>query len=97
VKKEIKISTLFPQHLFWDVNINALDVQRDKNLIIPRALYMSTKNSFNTDIKKLESIYSSTQIVKHLKNTREKVSNEICELVAKRYSVPLFHRFKTTR
>jgi len=94
MKRENKILAIFPEYLFWDVNVNSLDIKRDQDFIIPRALYMTNKDSFDTDIKRLESIYSSNQIVEHLKNTKEKISNEVCELVAKRYSVPVFHRFK---
>lgn len=97
MKRKNKISALFPEYLFWDVNIDSLDPKKDKDFIIPRALYMTNKHSFEKDIEKLESIYPSTQIVKYLKNTKEKISNEVCELVAKRYSVPIFHRFKMIR
>jgi hypothetical protein len=93
VKKENKIASLFPEYLFWDVKIENLDLKRDRDFIIPRALYMTSRNSFDTDIRKLETLYSSTQIIKHLKSTKEKISNEVCELVAKRYSVPVFHRY----
>lgn len=88
-----KISLLLPKHLFWDVNIEALDIERDKALIIPRALYMTDKATFNRDIEKLEAIYSSDQIIRYLKSTKEKISNDVCELVAKRYSIPVFYRF----
>lgn len=97
MKRENKISALFPDYLFWDVNINNLDPEKDKDFIIPRALYMTDRNSFDSDIKKLESIYPSSQIITQLRNTKEKISNEVCELVAKRYSIPIFHRFKMTR
>ena len=94
MKREDKISSLFPDYLFWDVNVDKLDTQKDKDFIIPRALYMTNESSFDTDIKRLERLYSSNQIIKHLKQTREKISNEVCELVGKRYSVPVFHRYK---
>lgn len=94
MKKENKISSLFPEYLFWDVNTDNLDTKKDKDFIIPRALYMTNKSSFETDIKRLERIYSSSQIIKHLKKTKEKISNEVCELVANRYSIPVFHRYK---
>lgn len=92
--KENKIATLFPKYLFWDVNIEKLDYLKDKDFIIPRALYLTNHSSFETDIKRLESIYSSTQIIKHLQLTKEKISNQVCEMVAKRYSVPIFRRYK---
>jgi hypothetical protein len=91
--KELKISTLFPKHLFWDMNYEQLNSERDKDIIIPRALYMTNKQSFNEDIQKLEYLYTPTQIISQLKTTKEMISNEVCELVAKRYNIPVFYRF----
>lgn len=76
------------------MDIRQLDIKRDVDIIIPRALYLTTKETFESDISRLESIYSNLQIITHLKNTKELVSNEVCSLVAKRYSVPLFYRFQ---
>lgn len=75
------------------MNYENLDTRRDKDIIIPRALYMTNQNSFNSDILKLENLYSPSQIIEQLKNTKELISNEVCEMVAKRYSIPVFHRF----
>ncbi len=88
----ISISSIFPKYLFWDMDYENLDFQQDKDVIIPRALYMTNKSSFENDIQKLENIYTASQIVFQLKNTKELISNEVCELVALRYSIPLFHR-----
>lgn len=93
VKKQIKIASIFPKYLFWDMDYEKMNYQRDMDIIIPRALYMTNKNSFDNDIKKLENIYTSSQIIKHLKTTKEFISNEICEMVALRYSIPTFYRF----
>lgn len=84
---------LFPKHLFWDMNYEHLNSERDKDIIIPRALYMTNRQTFNQDIQKLEQLYTPTQIVNYLRATKELISNEICELVAKRYNVPVFYRF----
>jgi len=94
VKKLSNITSIFPKHLFWDVDMSKLDINRDKDLIIPRALYMTTAESFDTDIVKLESLYTHEQIVQELKLTKEKISNEVCKMVADRYEVPLFARFQ---
>ena len=94
MKAHKNISTLFPKHLFWDVDTKNLDVYMDRELIIPRALYMTTRNSFIQDITKLEELYTTTQIVEQLKKTKEKISNDVCKMVAERYSIPLFYRFK---
>lgn len=91
--KKIKISALFPKHLFWDMNYEHLNSERDKDIIIPRVMYMTNRQTFNQDIQKLENLYTPTQIVNQLKTTKELISNEVCELVAKRYNVPVFYRF----
>ena len=70
-----------------------LDLSKDKAIIIPRALYATTPETFETDILKLESLYSAKDIVKYLKLTTENVSNKVCISVAKRYNVKPFLRF----
>jgi len=94
VKEKINIGKVFPKHLFWDMDHSALDFERDKDIIIPRALFASTPETFDTDIATLENLYSRKQILKYLKNTKERISNEVCRLVAKRYDVNIFFRFK---
>jgi hypothetical protein len=93
VKSPNEISNIFPKHLFWDMNYYDLDLELDQDVIIPRALYMTNKSSFTNDIEKLEKIYTPAQIITNLKTTKELISNEVCELVALRYSIPLFQRF----
>jgi hypothetical protein len=69
--KAIKISSIFPKYLFWDMNYENLDTNTDKDIIIPRALYMTNQNSFNSDILKLENLYTPSQIVEQLKITKD--------------------------
>jgi len=64
VKKSVNIASIFPKHLFWDINYNKLNLSRDKGIIIPRALYATTPDTFEEEIKKLEKLYSSKMIVK---------------------------------
>lgn len=93
VNKAVDISLLFPKYLFWDVRLEKLDAEKDQHLIIPRALYLTNEKSFDEDIAKLERLYSSDEIVRTLKATRERISNRVCEMVATRYHLPLFHRY----
>lgn len=93
MNKLVKIETIFPKHLFWDMDYNKLNLSRNKDIIIPRALYATTPDTFEEDIKKLENLYSSKMIVKYLKQTTENISNKVCLLVAKRYNVEPFVRF----
>lgn len=93
MNKAIKISSVFPKHLFWNVKLEQLDAELDQDLIIPRALFMTNEKSFAADIEKLELIYSSTEIIGILKTTKERISNKVCEMVADRYHVPTFYRY----
>jgi hypothetical protein len=71
-----------------------LNLSRDKDIIIPRALFATNEETFATDIIRLEQFYSKNIILKYLKTTKERISNEVCAMVAKRYNVPTFARFK---
>lgn len=93
MKKQVNIATRFPKHLFWDMDASRLSVKRDKAIIIPRALFATTENSFEEDIQKLEKLYSPAEIVSILKATKEHISNEVCKLVAKRYHTKPFLRY----
>lgn len=93
MNKAIKISSIFPKHLFWDVKLDQLDAEADQDLIIPGALFMTNEKTFSEDIEKLELIYSSIEIIGILKTTKERISNKVCEMVANRYQIPTFHRY----
>ncbi|MGZ3755303.1 MAG: DUF6922 domain-containing protein [Mucilaginibacter sp.] len=90
---EVQIDQLFPKHLFWDVDMSRLDIDKDRDLIIPRALIATTASTFATDIARLEALYSKAVIARELQTTKEKVSNQVCRLVARRYHVKQFLRF----
>lgn len=88
------ISQVLPKYLFWDVDPKNLDIQDDRDFIIPRALIATTAETFANDIQPLEKLYSKTQIVKELRRTKERISNEVCKLVARRYHVKQFLRYQ---
>lgn len=88
------ISDIFPKYLFWDVEYKNIDVEADKDFIIPRALFATTEQTFDQDIARLEKLYSRNQIVQELKRTKERISNQVCKLVARRYHIRQFTRFK---
>lgn len=73
--------------------MDELDAETDQDLIIPRALFITNENTFNEDIEKLELIYSGTEIISILQTTHERISNKVCEMVAHRYQIPVFHRY----
>jgi len=94
VSKAINIADIFPKHLFWDMDHSKLDMISDKDIIIPRALFATIEETFEADIEKLEQYYSKEDILYHLQNTEEQISNKVCEWVALRYGVEKFTRFK---
>lgn len=94
MKTKQSIANIFPKHLFWDLNIDTLDLQKDKDIIIPRALYATTADTFLQDITKLEQFYTKPQIIMELRTTKERISNNVCTLVSKRYHLPSFSRFR---
>ena len=75
------------------MDYNKLNLSKDKAIIIPRALFATTPETFETDIQKLEELYSTKDIVKYLKLTTENISNKVCISVAKRYNLKPFLRF----
>ena len=75
------------------MDYSKLNLSKDKAIIIPRALFATTPETFETDIQKLEELYSTKDIVKYLKLTTENISNKVCMSVAKRYNVKPFLRF----
>ena len=87
------ISNSFPKHLFWDINMDNLSIERDKDMIIPRALFQSNELNFDHEITNLERFYSPDEIVECLKITKERISNNLCLLVASRYNVEPFYRY----
>ena len=93
MKSVDNIATIFQKELFWDVNLSQLDIQEDKDLIIPRALYAATVDTFTEDISRLERLYKRTEIVDELKSTKERISNKVCTMVAQRYHIKHFSRY----
>lgn len=93
MKQNINIANIFPKHLFWDMDYNKLNLKRDKDIIIPRAMYATTPDTFEEDIKRLEQFYTPKTIIKYLKSTKENISNKVCISVAKRYHIEPFLRF----
>ena len=94
MKKQQHISDILPKHLAWDMDIDALDLKKDRDIIIPRALLATTPATFLADISNLELVYTRSQILKELKSTKERISNKVCSMVSERYNVPSFARFK---
>ncbi|MFY8187597.1 MAG: DUF6922 domain-containing protein [Flavobacterium sp.] len=93
MKQKANTVAILPKHLFWDLDIEALNLEDDKAIIIPRAMYATTAETFENDIERLEQLYSPKVILEYLKCTKENISNNVCLSVAKRYNVAPFFRF----
>jgi hypothetical protein len=95
MKPKVNIVDIFPKYLFWDMDHNKLDVENDKAIIIPRALYATTAETFEADIQlsRKTLYFTSSNIVKYLKQANENISNKVCLRVADRYHVKPFQRF----
>lgn len=81
----IKLSGIFPAVMFWDVNMEKLSVKKDKNFIISRVLARFMNN--DDYLKKLESIYSISEIKRIAMKSNEIFGNEIIEHLSKRYKL----------
>ena len=75
------------------MDVAALDASQDKDVIIPRALFATTAETFDRDIRVLESIYPKIEIYRELGKTKERVSDKVCKLVSQRYKRKTISRF----
>ncbi|GAB1858223.1 hypothetical protein MHTCC0001_30600 [Flavobacteriaceae bacterium MHTCC 0001] len=91
---EKDIATKLPKHLFWDMDISKLSIKQDKAIIIPRLLLATNERTFKDDILLVEALYNVNDIYTILKTTKERISNQLCKMVAKRYNKPPFLRYK---
>lgn len=76
------------------MDVNKLSVKRDKKVIIPRMLLATNEKTFKQDIVTVEKVYTANEIYRVLKNTKERISNQVCKMVAERYNKPTFLRYK---
>lgn len=63
MKTRTNIAKTFPKHLFGDMDVDRLSAKRDKDIIIPRALFATTEDTFEEDIQKLERLYPKKEIL----------------------------------
>jgi hypothetical protein len=91
--KKINISNTFPKQAFWDMESSKLSPLKDKAIIIPRVLMTTNEDTFSKDIELVESVYSANEIYTALRDTKERISNNVCRLVSKRYNKPTFLRY----
>ncbi len=94
MRQIVNLAPILSKYLFWDMDFRKLSPQQDKNIIVPRASYATTCDSFQEDIERLKKLYTKKEILDHLKNTKELISNKFGALVCKRYHTTPFVRFK---
>ena len=58
MNKQVDISTIFPKHLFWDIDYSKLNIDKYKDILIPRALYATIPETFEKDIQILDIVES---------------------------------------
>ncbi|GAB1858226.1 hypothetical protein MHTCC0001_30630 [Flavobacteriaceae bacterium MHTCC 0001] len=83
-----RLSQLFPAVMFWDVNMDKLSLEYDKDFIIQRVLGRFMDNDNYLDI--LESIYALDEIKSFALSSDEIFGNEIIEHLANRYHLNPF-------
>lgn len=94
MKTKVDIANVAPKKVFWDMDVNKLSVKRDKEVIIPRMLLATNEKTFKKDIASVEKVFTANEIYSILKNTKERISNQVCRMVATRYNKPTFLRYK---
>jgi len=79
------LSDLYSRAIFWDVKMEDLSINRDKDFIIQRVLARNMNKIEN--LENLEKLYSKNIIKSYAKNSSEIFGNENIEFVASRYGL----------
>ncbi len=82
---EPKLSDLFPDAIFWDVDGDELSVEGDKDFIIQRVL--SRHMNKLEYLENLELLYPHELIKYYALNSPDILGNENIDFVAKRYGL----------
>lgn len=94
MKTKVNIANVARKKVFWDMDMTKLSAKEDKDVIIPRMLLATNEKTFRKDIASVEKVYTANEIYAVLKNTKERISNQVCRMVAARYNKPTFLRYK---
>lgn len=93
----MKISSLdlnnLPSVFFWDIDINLISVEEDYGVIISRVLMFTNEEYFENNISILENSYGKAKIINVIKNTKERISDDICTLAAIKYNTVINSKF----
>jgi len=79
------ISNVFPSVVFWDCNLNNLDMEnwQDRSFVIQRVLKRSGSEGKYLD--QLESYFSIEEIKYYANDSMEIMGNELIEMLCERY------------
>lgn len=91
-KNHILLSDYFPKEIFWDVNLDELDFDDDRDFIIPRILdWGDFKNSWYN----LSKVYPVNLIKYYCLNQSQVFGNENIEILGKLFNInpELFPRY----
>jgi len=74
--KNMKVAETFEKSLFWDVNPEKLEWQKNSRFIIERVFVRGGMN----DVKNIMKVYSRDKIIEALKKSRDldKVTHNFC-------------------
>jgi hypothetical protein len=66
----------FPKTLFWDIDIEKIDINTRKNFIVERVMVRGGMN----DVKKLFSLYSREEVIQALKESKDldRITHNFC-------------------
>lgn len=93
----MKISSLdlnnLPSVFFWDIDINMISIENDYGVIISRVLMFTNEEFFENNISVLEDSYGKTKVINVIKNTKERISDDICTLASIKYNTVINSKF----
>lgn len=93
MKKTVNILEKIPNYVFWDLDVTKLNIQKDSDVVISRILMFSDFSNYSDNILFLESLYTEETIKSVIIASTERISDEICSLISKRYNLPIKSKF----
>ncbi|WP_394799684.1 DUF6922 domain-containing protein [Flavobacterium amniphilum] len=93
MKKTVNILEKIPNYVFWDLDMNKLNIQEDYDVIISRILMFSDLSNITENLLFLENIYTKEIIKKVAISSTERISDEICSVTSKRYNISIKSKF----
>jgi len=86
---------LFDSYIFWDIDVEKINIQKEYELIISRVLMFTDSNHFLKNIESLKELFSFNLIRNTVLNTKERISDEIISLFSKTYALNIKSKFNS--